>query len=63
MSNVQYYSTDNSLMNAINLMGGMPSSKSSEECLSYIGVFNRDKRSEFRDIYDSIIDSTLAAMY
>lgn len=54
---------DSALANAINAMSGMPSVNKVEERMSYIAVFKEEKRSEFRNIYDAIIDSTLAAMY
>lgn len=54
---------DSALANAINAMSGMPSAHKVEERLSYIAVFREEKRSEFRNIYDAIIDSTLAEMY
>lgn len=54
---------DSALVNAINAMSGMPSVNKVEERMSYIAVFKEEKRSEFRNIYDAIIDSTLAAMY
>lgn len=54
---------DSALANAINAMSGLPSIHQAEERMSYIAVFKEEKRSEFRNIYDAIIDSTLAAMY
>lgn len=54
---------DSALANAINAMSGMPSVNKVEERMSYIAIFKEEKRSEFRNIYDAIIDSTLAAMY
>ncbi len=54
---------DSALANAINAMSGMPSVNKVEERMSYIAVFKEEKRSEFRNIYDAIIDSTLAAIY
>lgn len=54
---------DSALANAINAMSGMPSANKVEERMSYIAVFKEEKRSEFRNIYDAIIDSTLAAIY
>lgn len=65
MSETVHGEIDSSLMNAINAMGGVPSSATAniDEQISYISVFKRDRRLEFRGIYDSIIDSTLAGMY
>lgn len=65
MSETVHGDIDSSLMNAINAMGGVPSSTTAniDEQISYISVFKRDRRLEFRGIYDSIIDSTLAGMY
>ena len=54
---------DSALANAINAMSGMPSVNKVEERMSYIAVFKEEKRSEFRNIYDAIIDITLAAIY
>lgn len=54
---------DSALANAINAMSGMPSVNKVEERMSYIAVFKEEKRSEFRNIYDAIIDSTLASIY
>lgn len=65
MSETVHGEIDSSLMNAINAMGGVPSNATAntDEQISYISVFKRDRRLEFREIYDSIIDSTLAGMY